>query len=135
MQCHSVPWIKKFNVYFDIFLEPNYKKWKNKRNNFDQDMLHRIKKKKDTYYQPNQDDIKQDDTNNDNNDDGEYSQNGVNHNNYNNTDNEDNDDNNNDDNEYYDNNDKIKEDLHKKWNIPFVTNKSKSKSKSTDKNK
>ena len=49
MQCHSLPWIKNYKVYYDTFLEINKAEWKRKRNEFDQRMIHRIKHKQETY--------------------------------------------------------------------------------------
>ena len=49
MQCHSLPWINKYKLYYDIFLEPSKKKWKMKRNAFDQEMMTRIKCNELTY--------------------------------------------------------------------------------------
>jgi len=49
MQCHSLPWIKKYKLYKHIFLEQNKKKWKAKRNEFDQQMMKRIKNNQATY--------------------------------------------------------------------------------------
>jgi len=49
MQCHSLPWIRKYKLYKDVFLEPDKKRWKAKRNEFDQLMMKRIKNKQATY--------------------------------------------------------------------------------------
>jgi len=49
MQCHSLPWIRRYRVYADIFLEVDKNEWKRKRNAFDQEMIDRIKHKQETY--------------------------------------------------------------------------------------
>merc|ERR1712048_87150 len=49
MQCHSLPWIKKYKLYCRIFLEHDKKQWKAQRNAFDQMMMQRIKDKQPTY--------------------------------------------------------------------------------------
>eukprot|EP00483_Globobulimina_turgida_P009021 UN09039 len=51
MQCHSLPWIKKYKVYNDIFLEVDKKEWKRKRNQRDEDIIDRIKNEQSTYDQ------------------------------------------------------------------------------------
>ena len=49
MQCHSLPWIRRYKPYCDIFLESDKNTWKNKRDRFNRDMIQRIKQKKLTY--------------------------------------------------------------------------------------
>ena len=49
MQCHSLPWIRRYKPYCDIFLESDKNTWKNKRDRFNRDMMQRIKQKKLTY--------------------------------------------------------------------------------------
>ena len=68
MQCHSLPWIKNYKVYHDIFLESTKSEWKRKRNEFDQIMIHKIKTQPNqSTYDRNTDFNKNNNLNNDNN--------------------------------------------------------------------
>jgi len=49
MQCHSLPWIRRYKVYRDIFLETDKETWKRKRDRFNRNMMHRIKTNQVTY--------------------------------------------------------------------------------------
>merc|ERR1719242_178220 len=49
MQCHSLPWIRRYKPYCDIFLESDKKSWKKKRDQFSKTTMQRIKQKKLTY--------------------------------------------------------------------------------------
>jgi len=49
MQCHSMPWIRRYRVYRDVFLETDKKTWKQKRNRFNRNMMQRIKENRVTY--------------------------------------------------------------------------------------
>jgi len=56
MHCHSLPWIRRYKAYRDIFLESDKKAWKRKRDYFDRNMMRRIKEKQLTY-RPDLDEI------------------------------------------------------------------------------
>eukprot|EP01083_Nonionella_stella_P315584 1140371_1 len=82
MQCHSLPWIKNYNLYYDIFLEQEKHEWKRKRDEFDEEIMQKIKKKEATYIQhtidknnnANNSDNNDNDTNHHNNNNNQYHQ-------------------------------------------------------------